>query len=253
VADSGSPSPRDLVRGLRKGLEAELDAGWNWIPWDGAPPAERLERPATPSAPAAAPRRRVSGKDLDMKDRQRNLAAIAREVAACTACRLCEQRTHTVPGEGAVDAPVLFVGEGPGQQEDETGRPFVGRAGQLLRKLIQEQMEMDPSEVFIANIVKCRPPGNRAPQVDESAACLPFLRRQVAVLRPRVIVTLGNPSTQGLLQTKTGITKMRGRPVVKGDFTFFPTFHPSYLLRNQSALPTGEEDFRAIAALLRDA
>ena len=104
--------------------------------------------------------------------------------------------------------------------------------------------------MFIANIVKCRPPGNRAPEPDETATCLPFLRRQVAAVRPRVIVTLGNPSTQSLLQTKTGITKMRGRPVERGGFTFFPTFHPSYLLRNQAALPEGRADFRAVRALV---
>jgi uracil-DNA glycosylase family 4 len=218
------------VRGLREGLEADLEAGVAWVPWD-AP-----ERPAAKGVPPAA--------------KERALAAVAAEVAACTLCRLCEGRTNTVPGEGDPASAVMFVGEGPGEQEDLSGRPFVGRAGQLLRRMITEELGLDPAAVFIANIVKCRPPGNRAPLPDEAAACLPFLRRQVAAVRPRVIVTLGNPSTQALLQTKEGITKLHGKAVVRGGFTFFPTFHPSYLLRNPPAEPDGRADFRAVKALL---
>ncbi len=227
---TGSPEARrrlaEVVREFREGLEADLEAGVAWIPW------EEAAAPAAPSAKARA------------------LDAVAAEVAACTACKLCRGRTNTVPGEGSPDAAVMFVGEGPGEQEDLSGRPFVGRAGQLLRRMITEEIGLDPSEVFIANIVKCRPPGNRAPEADEAAACLPFLRRQVAAVRPRILVTLGNPSTQSLLQTKEGITKLRGKPVVRGGFTFFPTFHPSYLLRNPPAEPDGRADFRAVRALL---
>ncbi len=158
-----------------------------------------------------------------------------------------------MPGEGDPAAAVMFVGEGPGEQEDLSGRPFVGRAGQLLRRMIVEELGVDPERVFIANIVKCRPPQNRAPLPDETAACLPYLRRQVAAVRPRVLVTLGNPSTQALLQTTQGITKLRGRPVVKGGFTFFPTYHPAYLLRNPPAEPDGRADFRAVRKMIEDA
>lgn len=236
-----------LVRAMREGLAGDQEAGIQWVPF--APVASRLAATGTrepaPIAPTPAPPRAVP-----TGSRERALAAVSAEVAGCTRCRLCETRTHTVPGEGDPAAAVMFVGEGPGEQEDLSGRPFVGRAGQLLRTLIREEMGLDPARVFIANIVKCRPPGNRAPLPDETAACLPFLRRQVAAVRPRVIVTLGNPSTQSLLQTTQGITKLRGRPVERSGFLFFPTYHPSYLLRNQAALPDGRADFRAVKALL---
>jgi uracil-DNA glycosylase family 4 len=251
------------VRALHEELEAGLEAGVSWIPWEGAAPADRLPPPAVTSpsavpAPAPAPvpvpvpvpvpgLAAVPG----LSSRERALAAVAAEIATCTRCRLCEGRTNTVPGEGNPAAAVMFVGEGPGEQEDLSGRPFVGRAGQLLRKMIREELGVDPSEVFIANIVKCRPPQNRAPAPDEAAACLPFLRRQFAAVRPRILVTLGNPATQSLLQTTTGITKMRGRPVVRGGLTFFPTYHPSYLLRNPPAEPDGRADFRAVRELLK--
>ncbi len=273
------------VRRLREGLEADLEAGIAWIPWEGKRPKERLAARTSVAAQLAAPENResvpivppggaspaaseaspsgpmaspsvpmaaspVPGAFLSRPARERALLAVAAEVAACTRCGLWEGRTNTVPGEGDPAAAVMFVGEGPGEQEDLSGRPFVGRAGQLLRTLIREELGLDPAQVFIANIVKCRPPGNRAPQPDETAACLPYLRRQVAAVRPRVIVTLGNPSTQALLQTTQGITKMRGRPVERGGFLFFPTFHPSYLLRNQAAIPDGRADFRAVRALL---
>jgi DNA polymerase len=189
---------------------------------------------------------------MSRASREKALAVVAAEIASCEKCRLCSGRTLTVPGEGNPEAEVMFVGEGPGEQEDLSGRPFVGRAGQLLRKMIVEELGKDPSEVFIANIVKCRPPENRAPQVDESAACLPYLRRQVAAVRPRILVTLGNPATQSLLQTTVGITKLRGRPVPKGEFTFFPTYHPSYLLRNPPAEPEGRADFRAVRRMLEE-
>ena len=252
----------DEARRLRAGLRGDLEAGITWVPWEGPAPADRSAAPApalapvpvpapVPApAPAAAPSPRSPPRDLDRPGRERALAAVAAEVAGCTACRLAAGRTCTVPGEGDPEAEVMFVGEGPGEQEDLSGRPFVGRAGQLLRTLIREELGVEPERVFIANIVKCRPPGNRAPEPDETAACLPFLRRQVAAVRPRVLVTLGNPSTQALLQTKLGITKMRGRPVERGGFTFFPTFHPSYLLRNQAAIPDGRADFRAVRALV---
>ena len=225
------------VRALREGLEADLEAGVTWIPWDRPARAG----PAAPAAPA---------KSVPRPARERALAAVAAEVAGCTLCGLCRGRTNTVPGEGSPEAAVMFVGEGPGEQEDLSGRPFVGRAGKLLRRMITEELGLDPSEVFIANIVKCRPPQNRAPQPDEAAACLPYLRRQVAAVRPRVIVTLGNPSTQSLLQTKEGITRLRGKPVARSGFLFFPTYHPSYLLRNPAAEPDGRADFRAVKALL---
>lgn len=154
----------------------------------------------------------------------------AEQVKGCTKCRLCETRTHTVFGEGDVDARILFIGEGPGENEDETGRPFVGRAGQLLDKMISA-MGISRADVYIANIVKCRPPNNRQPAADETAACTPYLLEQVATVRPDVIVTLGLPSTQYILKTKNSMSKMRGKWHEWRGIKVMPTYHPAYVLR----------------------
>src|SRR5262249_52879532 len=132
------------------------------------------------------------------------------EVRGCRKCRLCEQRTHTVFGEGDAEAQLMFIGEGPGENEDQTGRPFVGRAGQLLDKMIAA-MGLGREQVYIANIVKCRPPGNREPAPDEVATCTPYLERQIEIIRPRVIVTLGRPATQHMLQSKLSMSRLRGQ------------------------------------------
>jgi DNA polymerase len=190
------------------------------------------------SAPAAAPTERLAA-----------LAAVAAEVAACTRCKLCEQRTTTVPGEGALDPPILFVGEGPGAEEDRTGRPFVGRAGQLLDKMIAA-IGLKRGEVFIANIVKCRPPENRTPEPDEVRACMPFLERQIATLRPRIVCTLGLPATRALLPEVRAISAVRGRQLQARGLTIVPTFHPAYLLRNPAAKREAWEDLQLVAKLI---
>jgi len=162
----------------------------------------------------------------------------ADHVQGCTRCPLHEGRTRTVFGVGNPDARLLFIGEGPGQNEDEQGEPFVGRAGELLNKQI-EAMGLKREDVFIANIVKCRPPQNRAPKPDESDACSAFLHAQIRLIRPEVIVTLGGPAAKFILHEKLGITRLRGNwgsyvdPYDPG-FTVpvMPTFHPAYLLRS---------------------
>ena len=170
-------------------------------------------------------------------DKASALAAVAEEIGNCTACGLCRGRTNTVPGEGDPDADLVFVGEGPGRDEDVSGRPFVGRAGQLLTKMIAA-MGLARDDVFIANVVKCRPPNNRTPMPDEVAACWDYLIRQLQIIGPKVIVTLGNPSTKKLLDTGTGITRLRGTwqalpawAAPLGGIAVMPTFHPSYVLR----------------------
>jgi DNA polymerase len=140
-------------------------------------------------------------------------------------------RTKTVPGQGNPYAKLLFIGEGPGQDEDIQGLAFVGRAGQLLTKMI-EAIGMTRDEVFIANIVKCRPPANRQPAPEEAANCRPYLARQIAILRPKVIVALGGTAAQNLLQTHDGITRLRGRFYNFEGAQLMPTFHPAYVLRN---------------------
>jgi len=160
------------------------------------------------------------------------------EVRPCVKCRLHAGRTQTVFGEGAADAALMFVGEGPGEEEDRQGRPFVGRAGQKLNDMIAA-MGLRREQVYIANVVKCRPPGNRTPLPDEAATCSGlYLWRQIAIIRPKAIVTLGNPATQALLGAVQGITKIRGRwqklrRLAEGleGIPVMPTFHPAYLLR----------------------
>lgn len=187
-----------------------------------------------------------------------SLAELAVPCRVCTACRLAETRTKVVFGEGDPDARLMIVGEGPGEDEDRSGRPFVGRAGQLLDRIL-EAAGIPRESVFITNMVKCRPPGNRNPQPDEVEACNHWLLDQIRLIRPQVIVTLGNVPTQYFLNTKTGITKTRG---VWGEFTrlgapikVMPLFHPAYLLRNPVRTPGGPksltwQDIRAVKAEL---
>lgn len=156
-----------------------------------------------------------------------NLAVLAR---GCTACTLAEGRTNVVFGAGSPDADVLIVGEGPGQKEDEQGLPFVGRSGQLLDKLLGE-IDLQRDDVYIANVVKCRPPGNRDPRPDEIDACKGYLKRQIELIDPTVVITLGNFSTKLLLKTTTGITRMRGRAYEWWGRFLVPTFHPAAALR----------------------
>ncbi len=182
--------------------------------------------------PVAMPKSEpINGPTRSTDEKRRLLAELDAKVKVCTACRLCQQRTQTVFGEGDPDAKILFIGEGPGENEDLQGRPFVGRAGELLNKMIAG-MGLKREQVFIANIVKCRPPGNREPAPDEVATCTPYLEKQIEIIRPRVIVTLGRPAIQHMLQQKISISKMRGQWQSWRGIRLMPTFHPAYLLRN---------------------
>jgi uracil-DNA glycosylase family 4 len=175
------------------------------------------------------------------------LAEVAAAAATCALCKLAGNRTQVVFGVGAPDAELMFVGEGPGEQEDLQGEPFVGRAGQLLTQLI-EGIGLTRADVYIANVVKCRPPGNRDPQPDEIEACAPWLDRQLELVEPKVVVTLGNFATKLLLETKEGITKLRGKEFAFAragrEAILIPTFHPSAVLRNGGrALAEARADF----------
>lgn len=178
---------------------------------------------------------------------------LERDACACTKCALAVGRTQVVFGTGNREANLVFVGEGPGAEEDRQGIPFVGRSGQLLTRLI-EGIGMTRDDVYIANVVKCRPPGNRDPLPGEIGACRPYLEAQLDLLRPAVVVTLGNFATKLLLDTREGITKLRGRsfPFRRGDSVVLPTVHPSAVLRGGGpALAQARADFvvikRAIA------
>ncbi|UCF10934.1 MAG: uracil-DNA glycosylase [Candidatus Bipolaricaulota bacterium] len=160
------------------------------------------------------------------------LDTLRERVGDCTRCPLAETRTHVVFGEGSPTASVVFIGEGPGEVEDETGRPFVGPAGQKLDEVLGA-VQLTRDMVYITNVVKCRPPGNRVPSKDEMSACFPYLEAQIALINPGLIVSLGNTPTQWLLPDVDGITKIRGSFLPwRGSMRVFPMFHPSYLLRN---------------------
>ncbi len=181
------------------------------------------------------------------------LEDIRRDLGDCKRCKLWSTRTNIVFGEGSPKAELMFIGEGPGADEDTTGRPFVGRAGQLLTKMI-EAIDLKREDVYIANVVKSRPPGNRAPERDEVEACIPFLFRQIAAIRPKLIVALGNPAMQALLDTKIGITRMRGEfhPFTRIEGIWvMPTFHPAYLLRSPDKKREAWEDLKKIRSFLR--
>lgn len=165
------------------------------------------------------------------------LEEIKQEVERCTLCPLSKNRTRTVFGEGDPDAFIMFIGEAPGEDEDRSGRPFVGKAGQLLTKILLS-VGIKREEVYIANMVKCRPPGNRTPTLEEIEICFPYLEAQIAVVNPSVIVTLGSISTGYLLGTKEPMSKLRGQWFDwRGGKRIFPMFHPSFLLRHESRAP----------------
>ena len=170
---------------------------------------------------------------------------------ACTRCKLCTLgRSQIVFGIGNPKARLMFVGEAPGEEEDERGEPFVGRSGQLLTKII-EAIGLSREQVYIANVIKCRPPNNRNPEPDEVAACEPFLFRQIDVINPTVIVPLGKFAAQCLLKTTDPITRLRGRRFDYRGTTLIPTFHPAYLLRNPSAKREVWDDMKLVRAILQ--
>ena len=174
-----------------------------------------------------------------------SLEAIREDIGECTRCKLHEQRTHIVFGEGDPQARLVFIGEGPGADEDATGRPFVGRAGQLLDKIIAA-IGLKRDECYITNVVKCRPPGNRTPERDETATCEQFLFRQLALIKPQVIVALGSPAFQCLLRTKDTITRSRGAWREWNGIKVMPTFHPAYLLRSPDKKREAWEDMKKV-------
>lgn len=206
-------------------------------------PERKYATPGNPPKPAApmGSTVRVSGKTLE---------EIAKQVSSCTACPLHGTRKNTVPGEGNPNRPdVLFIGEGPGADEDEQGRPFVGAAGQLLDKMINA-MGYRREEVYIANIVKCRPPGNRVPLPEEMAACLPYLKAQIALIQPKLIVALGKTAVEGLLNKPVAITKFRGTWCKYEGIDLMPTYHPAYLLRSPGKKGEAWADLKAALARL---
>ncbi len=179
------------------------------------------------------------------------LEDIAADLGNCRRCRLANERTCIVFGEGDPRAKLVFVGEGPGFEEDRQGKPFVGAAGQLLTRII-EAIKLSRSQVYICNIIKCRPPDNRNPEPDEVAACEPFLKKQIDLVRPMIIIGLGKFAVQTLLQSKVPITKLRGNWHRYHGIKVMPTFHPAYLLRNPADKKLVWEDIKKVIQELRD-
>ena len=208
--------------------------------WD-APPTRSggLGAPMTPQATVA----RVAAPSSAPSAPRRSLEVLQSAVVECTACALSETRRQTVFARGNPKAALCFVGEAPGADEDEQGAPFVGRAGQLLDKMISAMGLSPEGDVYVCNVIKCRPPGNRTPEPDELAACMPFLREQLENVAPKVIVALGNTATAALLGTTVGITRLRGEwKLYKGKTLVMPTYHPSYLLREGPKQQQGKKE-----------
>ena len=202
--------------------------------------------PAAPTRPRFEPDADVSGLGWD---------ALEARIRGCEGCGLCRRRKQAVPGVGDREADWLFVGEGPGAEEDERGEPFVGQAGRLLDAMLASIGLQRGHDVYIANAVKCRPPNNRTPEADELAACFPYLRRQIELIKPRLIVALGRPAAQALLNQEVKISAARGRVFRYGDIPVVVTYHPAYLLRNQPDKAKAWEDLcfaRQTMRALRD-
>ena len=163
------------------------------------------------------------------------LTSLQQIVNQCHLCELSKSRTNVVFGEGNKNAEIMFVGEGPGATEDATGRPFIGRAGELLTKMIENVLHIPRSSVYIANIVKCRPPNNRVPTPKEALSCKPYLQKQIEIVKPKIIIALGSTAYSYLTNSNQPISKARGNIIDMQDFKLIATYHPSYLLRNPSA------------------
>lgn len=204
-------------------------------------PARQQVPPATDLAPSTTTVAAAGGETLEQ---------VRANLGDCTRCKLSGTRRHIVFGEGNPTADLMFVGEGPGEQEDEQGRPFVGKAGQLLDKII-EAMGLKRSDVYIANVVKCRPPQNRAPESDEVAQCEPFLFRQIDIIKPKVVVALGGTALKCLLHEDAKISRMRGSFTDYRGTKLMPTFHPAYLLRTPDAKKDVWDDMKKVMAELK--
>lgn len=241
----------DLVTSLRRHLQRRQRAGIRILP------NELNELPSKMTASMSAEDEPcLASTDIAQSGSAsvlgaKNLDELRAEIGDCRRCKLCAGRTNIVFGVGHPKARLIFVGEGPGRDEDLQGEPFVGRAGQLLNDIITKGMGLKREDVYIANVVKCRPPENRNPEPDEVAACEPFLKKQIDLVQPEVIVALGKFAVQALLQSKAPISKLRGNWHRYHGIKLMPTFHPAYLLRNPADKKLVWEDIKKVIKELR--
>jgi uracil-DNA glycosylase len=272
VADANSQSRNDPLATAcaeaRAWIAREIDLGLEIVPERAAiAENETVIRARVPASSEANSRADADTKSTEPSPRPavRELSELLVEPAVrsaatltelrevigdCSRCKLCKGRTNVVFGVGNPEADLMFVGEGPGEEEDRQGVPFVGRAGMLLTDIITKGMGLPREQVYIANVVKCRPPKNRNPEPDEIVACEPFLHRQIGIIRPRVIVTLGKFATQVLLRSPAPISKLRGQWHEYQGVPLMATFHPAYLLRNPSDKRLVWEDVKQVMARL---
>jgi len=221
------------------------DPLWRTRPADGDPVPELAAAPARPDRSTAAPA-------TFSKNQADALAAVRADIGDCTRCKLhALGRKQIVFGVGNPNADLMFVGEAPGADEDIQGIPFVGRAGQLLTDIIEKGLRMPRADVYIANVIKCRPPQNRNPELDEVETCEPFLFQQIDIINPKVIVALGKFGAQTLLKTLDPISRLRGRVYTYRGAKLVPTFHPAYLLRNPASKREVWEDMKLVRELLK--
>ncbi len=245
---------REAERAPRSGVDPRAVEALFQAARPSAPPPKPAPEPRAafipPPVPAAAPSRiRFINEVPAPEVSQLDWEALEASCRACRACPLCEKRTRVVFGEGNRKARLMFIGEGPGGEEDRQGRPFVGPAGQLLDKMIGA-MGLAREDVYIGNIVKCRPPGNRDPEPEEAARCMGYLRRQIALVAPEVIITLGRIPLFFLLGRREGITQMHGRWQAAEGIPVMPTFHPAFLLRQESAKRDAWSDLKKVMQAL---
>lgn len=237
----------NLVISLRRDLQRRQRIGIRYLP----------DTPMAAISTVAGKDKLSSGTEGDLfsdssdVDQAESLAALRTAIGDCRRCKLWPGRTHLVFGVGNPNARLMFIGEGPGRDEDLQGEPFVGRAGQLLTDIITKGMGLRREDVYIANVVKCRPPENRNPEPDEVASCEPFLKKQIDLVRPEIIVALGKFAVQTLLQSKVPITRLRGNWHSYHGIKLMPTFHPAYLLRNPGDKKLVWDDIKKVIKELR--
>jgi len=244
----------ELVRQVRERLALEASLGVTDLILPKPPPEPAvLPWPATQNAPRPpAPQRPAAPLSPEAQKKAEALSVLEKEAAKCKRCGLCDSRTHLVFGVGNPDARLMFVGEAPGADEDRLGEPFVGRAGQLLTRIITQGMKMQRADVYIANILKCRPPGNRPPAATEMVLCKEHLLKQIDIIRPATIVALGAVALNGLTDGNYSISRARGQFLLWRGLKLMPTFHPAYLLRNPSAKREVWEDIKKVLDALKE-
>jgi len=236
----------EIIEELKKAMEFYHELGFKYLPIKAVTSNELRVKSKTPNSELNSS---LISRPSSL-DKETALKSLRNEIGDCQRCRLSKERKNIVFGEGNPEAELMFIGEGPGRDEDIQARPFVGDAGKLLTRLI-EKIGLKREDVYIANVVKCRPPANREPGEDEITICSPFLERQIEIIKPKIIIALGKISAQYLTGSEVSISKLRGNFYTYKNITVMPTFHPAYLLRNPKAKWLTWEDVQKVLEKLK--